>query len=217
MEQGDDSSFPRDKLTILKIKEASHGKVIIDLSDESSLLILKDLIILENLEVDTHLTHNQLDNLVDRSDALEAERKALSLISRVSHSIQGLQNKLKQRGFSDGAIRHAVDRLKNLDYLNDRKFAEEWVRSRIERHPEGKYVLLAGLLSRGIDREIAEDCISRLISEEVELDCARRFLTKSSIKEQEPGLTERSISKKLLSRGFPRRIIRLLLEDETGN
>lgn len=90
--------------------------------------------------------------------------RALRLLSRSEHSRRGLEQKLLSRGFQPEDIRRALDRLQEEGALNDRRFAEEWIRSRLRKHPEGRALLELGLQKRGVDedvaREVAKQCAS---------------------------------------------------------
>jgi len=90
--------------------------------------------------------------------------RALRLLSRTEHSRKGLEQKLLCRGFQLEDIRRALERLQDEGALSDRRFAEEWIRSRLRKHPEGRGLLELGLLKRGVEedvaREVAKQCTS---------------------------------------------------------
>lgn len=91
-------------------------------------------------------------------------RRALKLLSRSEHSRKGLEQKLSSRGFEPEEIRKALDRLEEEGALNDRRFAEEWVRSRLRKHPEGRTLLERGLQKRGVDEELSRKIVKQCTS-----------------------------------------------------
>lgn len=62
-----------------------------------------------------------------------------------------------------------IKKLKDFKYLNDEAFAELFVRSRIKNKPRSKYVLKSELLSKGIDKEIAEKTLEDINLDDYEI------------------------------------------------
>ncbi len=180
------------------------------LSDDSSYEILLDIQKDTGLEQGDLLSPAEAEALYRMSQTAGAERKALALLARAPHTRQGLRRKLLQRGYNGAAADTALERMGDLDYLDDVSFAKHWLSSRMNRHPEGRYALLAGLLKRGIARDIAEDLLRNEVTDEVELDLARRAWRKINTGTT---LTPRQVSRKLAARGFGTSAIRRLLNE----
>jgi len=90
--------------------------------------------------------------------------RALKLLSRAEHCRKGLEQKLTLRGFQSEEICKALDRLEEEGALDDRRFAEEWIRSRLRKHPEGKRLLELGLQKRGVDEQLSREVVKRSVS-----------------------------------------------------
>ena len=178
------------------------------LSDDSSYEILSDVLQDSGLGRGDRLSVTEAESLRLKSETTGAERKALALLSRAPHTRQGLRRKLLQRGFDTTATDRALARMDELEYLDDISFAKNWLISRLDRHPEGRYALLAGLQNRGIARDVAENLLRNEVTEEVELDLARRAARKMG---SGTPLTPQQVSRKLSNRGFGSAVIRRLL------
>ncbi len=211
-----DSSSPRDDVVIDSIESRGAGreKIRIRLSDGSSFLLLREILELAGLTESDTLSWQRLQDLLDQSDQLEAERKALDLITRSPHSRERLKLKLLKKDFSHPSIERALDRMEELGYLDDARFAEEWLQSRIARHPEGRRSLLGGLLHRGIDSSIAGELVNRIVTREVEEDCVKRLMKKHAVLRSLP---REKLAQRLASRGFSSVVIRKLLEEARGD
>ena len=81
-----------------------------------------------------------------------------------------IRDKLRAKGFADHIIEHSIEYFKNLELMDDRTFAREWITSRLAR-PFGKNRILYELKEKGIDPEILRE----------ELDCATRQYSESDI------------------------------------
>ncbi len=83
-------------------------------------------------------------------ESRDAYQVAVKLLSRREHSIQELRRKLARKEFSNGVIDAVVSNLQEADLVSDARYAEVFVRSRINRG-DGPMKVLASLRERGID------------------------------------------------------------------
>ena len=84
--------------------------------------------------------------------------QALSLLSHREHSKKELITKLKTRGNTEEEINVAIEQLENMNYLNDERFAEIFVRSRLSK-PLGASRIQQELVQKGISSELAKIAI----------------------------------------------------------
>ncbi|HET7588264.1 MAG TPA: regulatory protein RecX [Gammaproteobacteria bacterium] len=80
---------------------------------------------------------------------------AVGLLARREHSRTELQRKLMQRGCEAAAIDDALDTLERERLLSDARFAEQFVRSRVERGA-GPAKIRSDLRQRGVADSIAD-------------------------------------------------------------
>ena len=81
---------------------------------------------------------------------------ALKLLQRRDHTIANLRQKLVAK--FGKAPEEAIDQLLRKNFLNDRRFAENYVRKRRER---GAAVLRDELIARGVPETLAHEILSR--------------------------------------------------------
>jgi len=81
--------------------------------------------------------------------------QALRLLARREHSILELRRKLSGRGYEDELITSLLERLHEDDLLNEDRFAENYVRSRV-RQGLGPYRIERELQERGVPAEKIE-------------------------------------------------------------
>lgn len=78
----------------------------------------------------------------------------------------GLQNFGEEEDVQ-GSLRDEVERviaqLKKDRFIDDRRFAEEWVSSRVRNKPRGEVILRMELVQKGIDRHLAEDVLDQIL------------------------------------------------------
>jgi len=82
--------------------------------------------------------------------------KALKLVARRDHFRVELVEKLRRKGFEDGDIRAAMERLDELGLLDDEALAERFVEFRSVDRGWGPRRLMLELRRRGVDSSVAE-------------------------------------------------------------
>ncbi|NOY09533.1 MAG: regulatory protein RecX [Spirochaetes bacterium] len=213
--QEENSSSPRGNLTVISVQKrgAAGGFYRVGFSDGSSLFLLKDILLKAGIFKGDEVERKTLPVLEEQSKTLEAERKALNLLSHSMHTRKGLKLKLMQRGFSEDIIDKALKRVEELGYIDDAKFAETWLASRITRHPEGRLALISHLMQKGVERALAESTVNELCSRQMELECARTVLNKLTKLTEKKKLNRQILFSKLYRKGFSYEIINTVMED----
>ncbi len=148
--------------TITALKEGASGESVqVLLSDSSSFFVPPHTLIDFGLIIDLEVDEALKEHLGAAHELLSAKQKAAELLARREHSRFELYNKLRQREFSDTAINQTLDEYQRLELLNDYRFAEMWIRSRIKRKAEGVGKIKAALKQKGVDERVAEQVLSQ--------------------------------------------------------
>lgn len=84
----------------------------------------------------------------------QARRKAMKLLERMDRTEKGLTERLEQAGFSGEAVKDALEYVKDFGYINDDRYAVNFITYRI--HEKSRQKIFQELYSRGIGRDIAE-------------------------------------------------------------
>ncbi len=218
------SSSPSDNLTIYgtrvfcgpPAKRRNGGTaredVEVILSDGSSFFVPAELWRRQGLADGATVPEGWLEKIQHAADTSRARERAMTLIAMREHSCAEISRKLRQKGFSEAAAAAAVESLSADGLVNDARFAEEWIRSRLRRRPVGRAALLAGLARAGVDRAESDAAVARVAGEDPELlaeaiDRAARRIERGGRVDPE------TLRRKLASRGFSYREIRKFVED----
>jgi regulatory protein len=162
------SSSPNgNQVVSIKQRGTSGEGYRVALADGSSFFIGADALLAVGIATGDELTEEQRAELADHAERYRARRKAYDLLARSEHSTFLLEHKLRQRGFSEPAVVAAIEAARQHGYLDDRRFAERWIESRLRKHPEARSALLAGLFERGVPRRVAEEAIGVVATDDV--------------------------------------------------
>jgi regulatory protein len=181
--------------------------VRIHLSDGSFFLLHAEVYARAGLSTGSVLEPDTRTRLLARSERVRARVQALKLLARAPHTRRGLARKLAARGFGPAAVRRAIARMLELGYLDDRTFAESWMRSRLSAGKDGGTALYRGLLARGVPRPLAQEVVGDMYSHEEEVRQARRLTA---------GLSRNTAIRRLAARGFRSRAIAAVIREIPG-
>ena len=91
-----------------------------------------------------------------------AREAALTLLTHRPRSKGELVQRLRRHGYPEAAIEAALERLERAGFVNDRAFAEYWVRNREQFRPRGRYALRQELRQKGVESDVIEDVLQDL-------------------------------------------------------
>lgn len=112
-----------------------------------------------------------------------AEKAAMAYLGRAEHCRRQLEIKLTKKDFTEKEISGALDYLEQKKYLDDYRYCEAWLRSRLVHKAEGRVKLLASLQSRGIRFDTAKRAVAAVLDDEDE----ERLCKKAADKLQKRG------------------------------
>lgn len=125
------------------------------------------------------LSDEQYESLRSAALAYAAEQAAMAYLARAEQCRTALTAKLGKKGLAAQDIERALDYLESCGYLDDRRFAGAWLRSRAINHAEGRRRLGAELAARGIAREDARAALDEFFSGHDEGELCRKALERS--------------------------------------
>jgi regulatory protein len=141
-----------------------------------------------------------------KSSASEAVAAALRLLSRSDKTEAELRRKLVGFGFSASAIDVALERCREYNYIDDRRFAVERARGLMRRGRGVGCKLAMDLRRRGISDEIASEAMvvaaEEFPSEQILADLVERRFPDFSYADADDKQRRRVVSF-LQRRGFP--------------
>lgn len=118
------------------------------------------------------------DSLLAELEAAEARRtamtSALRLLSYRPRSEREMQDALRARRIPETIANETLERLRELRLLDDAAFADAWTDSRQRNNPRGRRMLLVELTQKGVEREVAQECVAAIDEEAAAVRAGRK-------------------------------------------
>lgn len=176
-EHGESSSSPSVNPYVLSVKwGTAESAVQVELSDGSSFFILPAEYESDRYSQGCELRDADRDHLEFLDLRCRAYRKGVDLLARREHSAQELALKLQQRRFPRSLVRDICDLLIDQGYLDDRRFAELFVRVRLHRKPEGRLRMEQRLRAKGVPVQVSNEILDATYTEERHRELLERGL-----------------------------------------
>jgi len=125
------------------------------------------------------------------------EKAALRYIARAEQNSLFLTAKL-ERKHPELVVKKVISHLLDLNLINNERYAELWVRSRLSQGKSPRW-LLASLGKRGINRNSSLNALKKVLDPETEYKLLLKYFEKIGVGEQESAAIPRA---RLKSEGF---------------
>jgi regulatory protein len=139
---------------------------------------------------------------------------ALSALMRRAYSIHEMKEYLKRRAEDETGVAVVIARLRELNYLDDGKYARDYARLHTTSRRQGKFRIARELRGRGVPDEHIDAALESVFAETDESALARERIKRKldSIRGRSGGAIEQkkiaSLYRSLLAAGFSGEIIR---------
>jgi regulatory protein len=162
------------KITRIKAQK-SKRRVNIYLNERFAFGLDADNFLKAGLKIGQQLSETQVEDLIFKNEFQKLLDKSLRLISARPRSEKEIIDYLKRKKAPPNLAEKIIQKLKQLEQINDHAFAVWWVEQRMTFRPKGKIALLMELRQKGVEQEVSNKVIAEKVNE---LPLARRAVEK---------------------------------------
>ncbi len=148
-------------MSVLTLRPGRENKVHLLLDGDYAMTVDRDFVAFTGLYENMELDDEALTSLQREVNARRAFNKASDLLSRRDHSEKELREKLRQKGFSEGAD-EAIERLRGYGYVDDARFAARYAAELQRVKHYGKKRIEQELFRKGVDRAVIAETLEEM-------------------------------------------------------
>lgn len=150
----------RDFMRITKIEpQKNKNRLNIFIDDKFALSLDDEVAYKYKLELDMEIDDDFIEKILIAEEEKKAINYALRLLSIRPRSEKEIRDALKRRGYNENIIENTINLCKEKDYINDREFAETFIRDKINFSKYGPERIKYELKLKGI----SDDIINRVL------------------------------------------------------
>ena len=174
-----------------------------------------DLLVKYSMKKGMDIDDKRMNMLKQEQMEIDVKQVAYNYASYKGRSERQVRDKLIAKGFNDDLVERGLIFLKRYDLLDDERFAIDYIRRSLKVKRQGRARIYQGLMSKGIDRCLAESLLEEHIDECVELEKAREIVArKQKSLERKPLEKRRSaLFNHLRGKGYSYDIINEILKE----
>ena len=155
-------------MSVLTLRPGKGSKVHLLLDGAYAMTVDSDFVAFSGLYENMELSDEALISLTREVNARRAFNKASDLLSARDHSEKELLQKLRQKGYGDGA-EEALAKLKDYGYLDDARFASRFAAELQRVKHYGKRRIEQELLRKGVARDVIAETLDGMTFDESDL------------------------------------------------
>lgn len=192
-------------------KQKRSRRANVHLDGDYAFSLRLDLISTAHLSVGAELLQPERRKLEAEDQRLGAIESALRLLATAPRSENDVRERLtRRRGYPDVAVEAAVQRMRELGYLDDGAFARFWVESRQFGSPRSRRALAFELSRKGVGRDELASALDEVSDEDAAYAAAQRRMR--ALRNADKQTFERRLGTFLGSRGFGYGTARLAIQ-----
>lgn len=198
------------------VKKRSGQRLVVELEGCDDLELDPEIVVQNRLKSGGTLSSDCVESLRREDAVLQAHRRLTRYLALRVKSVAEARRYLEKAGFEGAVIDLAVDRARKRDLLDDRRFAECFVRTRLKSGIYGPLRLLADLKSHGIESSLAEEVLQPQFDLDWQLEAAAELAAKRAGRSStgNPDKEKKRLFDFLVRRGFQAEIAREVVGGE---
>ena len=146
-------------MNVTKIEALTKTKFKVFLNGEFAFVLYKGELSRYGIKEDKELSEEIYHKIVDEVLTKRAKLRAMHLLEAMDRTESGLRSKLKDNGYPDIAIDRAIDYVKSFGYINDERYASNFIECR--KDTKSRREIYALLLRKGIDKDIMDTAFEK--------------------------------------------------------
>jgi regulatory protein len=205
-------------------------RIHVDGEERPRLEVALDLLLRSGLTVGDVLDTAGVTALEREDEGYRAREAAIRLLAHRARSVAELRQRLVRKEIAAAVVDRTMEWLDARGYLDDRAFAEAFVRDRLRLRPRGRAGLIQELRRKGVDGTTAEAATDAVMAAEavaepdLALEAARAWARKNAplVAESARGIEPRLRGRRrlyghLARRGFDPASIRVAMDALLGD
>ncbi len=159
-------------ITALRIQKRDKGRVNVYIDEEFAFGLSR--LVSGWLVVGQELSDEKIRELQESESREKAYHRALNFLSYRPRSEAEVRRNLIKHDTPEDCIEDILERLRQLDLVNDRQFAETWVENRSTFRPRGRRALFSELRAKSIHNEIIDEVLQNLDEDDLAYRAAQK-------------------------------------------
>lgn len=204
------------QITDIRTQSKDETRVSVFVDGEFAFGCAREVATKHGLTTGQRLTPEMQQDVEVDEEIVRAKQRAFTYLAHKPRTEEEVRRKLRKQDLGERVINEVIDRLYELDYLDDEQYAADYAHNRFSNKGYGPIRIERELIKRGIDRHLAEQAVAEFFEDESEIEMAREQARKKWSRvagEQDIRKQKRKLFGYLQRRGFTPDIIYRVVDE----
>lgn len=203
------------KITKIEPQKRNSKRVSIYIDDTFAFGVDMEVAYRTDLKEGKEVDKQFIESVIKKEEQFRANNYALNLLSFRARSEKEIYDRMLQKGYEPSVIANTIHYLKEQRYLNDKDFAEMFIKDKFELNRYGRNRIKTELLKKGVSKELVNDLMEEVIHPDREYETARELAEKKmkSYQKDSKNAQHRKLSGFLLRRGYSYDIVSKVVKE----
>lgn len=204
------------KITKIETGKRNNERVNIYIDEEYSFSISLELVYKEGLKVNDQVNIEKLSKLASEDNYLRCKNSAIKIIERSYKTEKEMKDKLILKGYDEKSIERTLKFLREYNLINDENYTRMFVKDKV--NSEGKRKIKYTLIKKGIDSNVVEHELSKILSEnlkEIALELALKKYNVLKKRETDKYKLSQKLYRFLVTKGYDFDLISEVVKEVT--
>ena len=160
--------MPPGTITALQIQTSDQRRVNVYVDDAFAIGVSLATLQREALYKGQVLSEEDWQRLERAESDNKAWEAALRLLEVRPRAEREIRDRLRRKEYDAEQIDRVVQRLRELELIDDAQFARLWVANRAAIKPKGSMALRRELMAKGVDRQVASEVVDAALDADAE-------------------------------------------------
>lgn len=166
------------EITKIEIQKKNKDRYSIYIDGEYSFGVYENVLIKYGLRKGMKIEEDFLEDVLKKEEQECANNYALRLLNFKMRTSNEIKQRMREKEYSDEVIEKTIDYLYYLNYLDDREYAQKFIKDKSNLKKMGKERIKRELYAKGVDDEIIKEEIENIVDEEDEYETAMELAIK---------------------------------------
>lgn len=166
-------------MLVTKVESVTKTKYRVELDQQFAFVLYKGELAKFGIREMEEIPEEQYEKIRTEVILKRAKLRAMHLLTDMARTESGLREKLKQGMYPEDLIDAAIDYVKSFGYLDDNRYAEQFVESR--KGSKSKQEIRALLLQKGVRKEKIDRALEKCWQEEDSAEAIRALIRKKRV------------------------------------
>lgn len=203
------------KITKIEPQKRNSKRVSIYIDDTFAFGVDMEVAYRTDLKEGKEVDKQFIESVIKKEEQFRANNYALNLLSFRARSEKEIYDRMLQKGYEPSVIANTIHYLKEQRYLNDKDFAEMFIKDKFELNRYGRNRIKTELLKKGVSKKLVNDLMEEVIHPDREYETARELAEKKmkSYQRDSKNAQHRKLSGFLLRRGYSYDIVSKVVKE----